>query len=264
MAVVMSWQWPLWPVRVVRPFDPPAHPWEAGHRGVDLAAHFGTPVYAAGPGRVGFARDLAGRGVVTVVHGTLRTTYMPVRPSVHKGETVRSGTRLGVVEDVLGHCGQTPCLHWGLRQGVTYLDPLTLLGHGPVRLLPWWPSSTRRDITGRPPVSSSPDLTGSPENTGTDGGTARTDANGVSADLRSAATTSWSGGGLASAVLLAAVLSWARRSGPGMRLPIRLPKPLRRHVRVQLRGRQRGVPEDLLDTPQVRPALEKMRRGTVP
>jgi murein DD-endopeptidase MepM/ murein hydrolase activator NlpD len=134
-----SWQWPLRPpVSVLRPFDPPTHPWEPGHRGVDLAARPGQAVYAAGPGRVGFARDLAGRGVVTVLHGRLRTTYLPVHPSVRTGQAVAAGTRIGVVENVLGHCGASPCLHWGLREGVTYFDPLTLVGRGPVRLLPWW------------------------------------------------------------------------------------------------------------------------------
>lgn len=135
-----GWRWPLRPEppSVLRGFDPPAHPWEAGHRGVDLATAPGRRVYAAGPGRVSFARDLAGRGVVTVVHGRLRTTYLPVRSSVREGRQVAAGTPIGVVEDVLGHCGATPCLHWGLREGEEYHDPLTLLGLGPVRLLPWW------------------------------------------------------------------------------------------------------------------------------
>jgi murein DD-endopeptidase MepM/ murein hydrolase activator NlpD len=148
-----GWQWPLRPPpQILRVFAPPAHPWEAGHRGVDLAATPGQAVYATGPGRVGFARDLAGRGVVTVIHGLLRTTYLPVRPSVRPGQVVRAGARIGVIENVLGHCGQTPCLHWGLRQGVTYLDPLTLLGHGPVRLLPWWDEDPM--ISTEPPVPS--------------------------------------------------------------------------------------------------------------
>jgi murein DD-endopeptidase MepM/ murein hydrolase activator NlpD len=107
---------------------------------VDLRASPGDRVYAAGPGRVTFARDLAGRGVVTVDHGILRTTYLPVRPSVRAGQVVKAGARIGVVENVLGHCGQSACLHWGLRRGFAYLDPLTLLGYGPVRLLPWWDS----------------------------------------------------------------------------------------------------------------------------
>jgi murein DD-endopeptidase MepM/ murein hydrolase activator NlpD len=138
----VAWRWPLRPVpRVLRPFDPPAHPWEAGHRGVDLAARPGQAVYAAGPGRVGFARDLAGRGVVTVIHGRLRTTYLPVRAVVRPGSPVRAGTRIGVVEGSVGHCGPVPCLHWGLRRGFAYLDPLALVGQGAVRLLPWWSSA---------------------------------------------------------------------------------------------------------------------------
>jgi murein DD-endopeptidase MepM/ murein hydrolase activator NlpD len=138
------WQWPLRPPPpVVRRFDPPAHPWEAGHRGVDLAASPGRPVFAAGPGRVTFARDLAGRGVVTITHGALRTTYLPVRPTVRPGQIVAAAARIGVVEDVLGHCGPQSCLHWGLLRGDSYLDPLWLLGLGPVRLLPWWHSPVR-------------------------------------------------------------------------------------------------------------------------
>lgn len=135
----VSWEWPLRPPpMVLRGFDPPAHPWEPGHRGADLAARPGQPVYAAGPGRVGFAGDLAGRGVVTVVHGTLRTTYLPVRPAVRAGQIVAAGTRIGRVERATGHCGEISCLHWGLLRGTTYLDPLALLGLGRVRLLPWW------------------------------------------------------------------------------------------------------------------------------
>jgi len=35
-----------------------------------------------------------------------------------------------------GHCAGTPCLHLGARRGRDYLDPLPLLAHGPVVLLP--------------------------------------------------------------------------------------------------------------------------------
>jgi murein DD-endopeptidase MepM/ murein hydrolase activator NlpD len=140
----IAWWWPLSPApRVLRGFEPPAHRWEAGHRGVDLAAAPGRPVYSSGPGRVGFARDLAGRGVVTVIHGTLRTTYLPVDPVVRPGQLVALGSRIGRVEAVPPHDAHTPCLHWGLLRGATYLDPLSLLGLGPVRLLPWWGTPAR-------------------------------------------------------------------------------------------------------------------------
>ncbi|WP_084961358.1 M23 family metallopeptidase [Thermoactinospora rubra] len=134
-----TWQWPL-PShpRILRDFLPPPEPWLAGHRGTDLAAPPGTPVLAAGPGVVGYAGELAGRGVVVVLHPNgLRTTYLPVVASVRQGDPVTTGTRLGVVQDRPGHCHE-PCLHWGLLRTDHYLDPLLLVGLGVVRLLPYW------------------------------------------------------------------------------------------------------------------------------
>jgi len=131
-----QWRWPLsGQPAIVRRFDPPATPYGAGHRGVDLAGRQGLPVWAAGAGTVGYAGVLAGRGVVTVLHdGGLRTTYEPVTVSVHPGERVAAGAALGHLD--AGHPGCTSCLHWGLLRGETYLDPLALLGIGRVRLLP--------------------------------------------------------------------------------------------------------------------------------
>lgn len=132
LALLFAWPVPA-PV-VVRPFDPPPQPWLAGHRGVDLAARPGTPVLAAGAGTVVFAGTVAGRGVVSVDHaGGLRTTYEPVTASVRAGAAVSAGQQLGVVTGAGHGCA---CLHWGLRRGPVYLDPLTLLGRGRVRLLP--------------------------------------------------------------------------------------------------------------------------------
>jgi len=48
----------------------------------------------------------------------------------------------------------------------------------------------------------------------------------------------------------------ANRSGAGMRLRVRPPQPLDRDVRVALSSRDRGVPEQFLNRPQVRAALE--------
>ncbi|AWS41224.1 peptidase [Streptosporangium sp. 'caverna'] len=131
------WEWPLTGrPQVIRGFAPPPQPWLSGHRGVDLAATPGAEVRAAGPGIIGYAGPLAERGVVTVLHaGGLRTTYLPVQPSVRRGQTVSEGEVIGVVQDVRGHCPAV-CLHWGLLREHLYLDPLLLLGHGQVRLLP--------------------------------------------------------------------------------------------------------------------------------
>jgi hypothetical protein len=131
------WRPPIRPVTVLRGFDPPDRPWLAGHRGVDLRASPGQAVRAAGAGRVTFAADLAGRGVVVVDHGALRTTYEPVDAEVSVGRRVAAGERLGTVATGSGHCGSGRCLHLGLRRGGTYLDPLLALGASHARLVPW-------------------------------------------------------------------------------------------------------------------------------
>lgn len=131
--------WPLRPEpQVVEEFDPPLDPWGAGHRGVDLLGSVGQPVRAALPGRVGFVGMIAGRGVVTVDHGETRTTYEPVAASVAVGDRVRAGEVIASLALVGSHCFPRPCLHWGWIRGGTYLDPLDLVGGGPVRLLPLW------------------------------------------------------------------------------------------------------------------------------
>jgi murein DD-endopeptidase MepM/ murein hydrolase activator NlpD len=133
------WAWPLegaGPAAVVRRFDPPATRYGSGHRGVDLASAPGVPVLAAGPGRVSYAGLLAGRGVVVVVHGDLRTTYEPVTASVPVGAQVAAGAPIGHLAAGHAGCAAPACLHWGLRRGEEYLDPLGLLRAGPVRLLP--------------------------------------------------------------------------------------------------------------------------------
>ena len=131
--------WPLRPVpEVVGTFDPPATPYGAGHRGVDLAGREGQTVRSALPGTVTYAGSLAGRGVVVVGHGATRTTYEPVTATVSVGDPVATGTPLGSLQLSGSHCFPRACLHWGWIEGETYLDPLRLVGAGPVRLLPLW------------------------------------------------------------------------------------------------------------------------------
>jgi len=133
--------WPLTPrPQVVHRFDPPASPWATGHRGVDLAGHVGEQVHAARAGNVVFAGRLAGRGVVVVSHGDTRTTYEPVSAQVAVGDRVGAGDVIGTLELFGSHCFPAACLHWGLIEGREhYLDPLTLVGPDPVRLLPLEP-----------------------------------------------------------------------------------------------------------------------------
>lgn len=136
-----AWTWPLAPVPPVAVrFEAPPTPWSAGHRGVDLLAGVGQPVLAAGRGQVTFAGMVAGRGVVVVRHaGGWRTTYEPVDERAASGTLVDAGTPIGVVSATPGHCAPAICLHWGLRQAQTYVDPLQLVGRGPPVLLPLSP-----------------------------------------------------------------------------------------------------------------------------
>ncbi len=132
-------EWPLGPTHeVVNTFDPPDDPWGSGHRGVDLAGTVGQSVHSALAGTVAFVGKIAGKPVVTVSHGDTRTTYEPVSSTLEAGTTVAAGDRIGALVLPFSHCFPAACLHWGLLSGDTYLDPLSLVDTGRVRLLPLW------------------------------------------------------------------------------------------------------------------------------
>lgn len=139
------------PSGVERRFDPPEEEWGAGHRGVDLTAPEGSPVLSPGPGVVTFAGQIAHRGVVVVTHRDgLRSSLEPVAASVPVGTAVAAGATIGVVEGgqagggdtgsgegtTPNHCAPRSCVHWGVRRGERYIDPLSLLDRPPIVLLP--------------------------------------------------------------------------------------------------------------------------------
>jgi hypothetical protein len=127
------------PLVVLRRFEPPPTAYAAGHRGVDLAAPRQAAVVAAAAGRVTFAGQVAGRGLVVIAHPDgIRTEYEPIRPVVVAGQAVTSGQLLGRLSGTHGRQPPDRCLHWGARRADTYVDPMSLLrALGPVRLLPW-------------------------------------------------------------------------------------------------------------------------------
>jgi murein DD-endopeptidase MepM/ murein hydrolase activator NlpD len=110
---------------VVRPFVAPISCFGPGHRGVDFKARPGTPVRAAGNGIVVFAGTIAHQRYVVILHlGDLRTSYSYLRSSkVRRGQRVHEG-------EVIGTTGRR-ALHFGLRHGPDYEDPMTLFGNGP-------------------------------------------------------------------------------------------------------------------------------------
>ncbi|SEI67256.1 Peptidase family M23 [Arthrobacter sp. yr096] len=122
------WSWPLSPKpSVLRTFDPPDKPWLSGHRGVDLGpAADGGPVTAPSDGVVTFAGVVVDRPVITIDQGNgLRSSFEPVASGLKPGDAVRKGQVLGSLEP--GHCGSTTCLHWGVRRGDDYVNPLGFL-----------------------------------------------------------------------------------------------------------------------------------------
>ncbi|NED96954.1 peptidoglycan DD-metalloendopeptidase family protein [Phytoactinopolyspora alkaliphila] len=149
------------PPDVVRGFDPPDKRWLSGHRGVDVRAPAGSEVRAPAAGRVTYAGLLAGRGVVVVNHGTVRTTYEPVEASVTVGTDVVAGQPLGLLSGVGGHCVPAACLHWGAIEGDVYLNPLSFLGAAQVRLLPLRErtlTEERPPVVPDPPTGPPPDI----------------------------------------------------------------------------------------------------------
>jgi murein DD-endopeptidase MepM/ murein hydrolase activator NlpD len=127
-------RWPLAdPVRIVRPFDLPAEPWLAGHRGVDLEST-SSAVHAPAAGSVTFNGWIVDRHVLVIRHGELTSTLEPVLSDVAVGDAVASGQVLGAVAaDEASHC--PGCLHWGVRRGDQYLDPTLLVNPRPRAVL---------------------------------------------------------------------------------------------------------------------------------
>jgi murein DD-endopeptidase MepM/ murein hydrolase activator NlpD len=129
-----------WPVlgAVTRGFSPPSDFYGSGHRGIDIASPAGTTVRAAAAGTVSWIGRINGIQMVSISHpdGT-RTTYQPVAAGLSVGVSVDSGTAIGTLE--AGHADQD-CLHFGVRSGTDYLDPVQWLGDlraaEKVRLLP--------------------------------------------------------------------------------------------------------------------------------
>lgn len=122
------WSWPVpVPHLVVRQYLAPATPYGTGHRGIDLRAPIGTPVTAPDDGTVLFAGRVVDRGVLSIDHGALRSSFEPVRALVHPGEHVTRGELVAVVT-APGATHPAGVLHLGARVSDGYVSPLLLLG----------------------------------------------------------------------------------------------------------------------------------------
>ena len=98
------------------------------HKGVDYAAPTGTPIRAAGKGKVSFVGRQQGYGkVIYLQHGDRYTTVYGhlsgFAKGLDKGDSVKQG-------DVIGYVGQTglatgPHLHYEFRVNGKHVDPLS-------------------------------------------------------------------------------------------------------------------------------------------
>lgn len=106
-------------------FDRPAHPYAAGHRGIDYAVPIGSRVRAAAAGYVSFAGTVAGRGAVTIDHGSgIQTTYTGLATiAVEEGEMVTQGRFIATSGSAHGR----PGVHFGVIRDGAYVDPNGLL-----------------------------------------------------------------------------------------------------------------------------------------
>ncbi|GAC1606798.1 MAG: hypothetical protein NVS3B6_20320 [Pseudarthrobacter sp.] len=112
---------------MLRTFDPPDKPWLSGHRGVDLGAtHDDVSVTSPAPGTVSFVGVVVDRPVITIDHGGgLRSSFEPVDSTLATGAVVAKGQVLGTLK--AGHCGAPGCVHWGVRRGDDYVNPLAFV-----------------------------------------------------------------------------------------------------------------------------------------
>ena len=131
-AAAGGWSWPV-AGPVIRGFDPPDSPYGAGHRGIDIAVPVGTPIFAPATGTVTFAGKVGGHLFLTVNHGGgVASTYSwLLELRAHKGDVVTAGTLIALTG--WAHPGSlTPSLHFGVKLGADYLDPLAYLAPGSV------------------------------------------------------------------------------------------------------------------------------------
>lgn len=111
-----------------------SQPFHRGHNGIDFAAPAGTPIVAAGPGRVSSAgwSSYGGGNEIHIDHPNgLQTWYAHLNSfAVKMGESVRAGTRIGTVGSTGNSTG--PHLHYMVMKGgwPNYVNPADYLSGG--------------------------------------------------------------------------------------------------------------------------------------
>lgn len=100
------------------------------HLGVDLLAEKGTDVVSAASGRVVSVSDdsLWGRMVVIDHSGGIVAYYCGLEnTTVNEGDSVKSGTKIGVVGSVPSECADESHIHIAVTRDEKYISPMDLL-----------------------------------------------------------------------------------------------------------------------------------------
>jgi murein DD-endopeptidase MepM/ murein hydrolase activator NlpD len=131
---------PLDAARISSGFGMRRHPilgYSRMHQGVDFAAPTGTPVYAAGEGRIAFAGRRGGYGTTIIVNhtGGMSTLYAHLS-SIQRGLRPGSAVRQGQVIGRVGSTGMStgPHLHFEVRRNDRPLNPAVAQVMPPSRL----------------------------------------------------------------------------------------------------------------------------------
>ncbi len=109
-------------------FHPVLHKFRS-HKGVDYAAKRGTPIYAAGDGKVIFKGKKGGYGNVMILqHGTKYTTLYAHLKTYNRKLKVGSKVKQGQTIAYVGKSGLAtgPHLHYEFRVNGTHRNPLTV------------------------------------------------------------------------------------------------------------------------------------------
>jgi len=99
------------------------------HKGVDYAARRGTPIKAAGDGRIVFRGRKGGYGrVIIIQHGGRYSTLYAHMSAFRKGLRVGSRVRQGQIIGYVGSSGRAtgPHLHYEFRVNGVHRNPLTV------------------------------------------------------------------------------------------------------------------------------------------
>jgi murein DD-endopeptidase MepM/ murein hydrolase activator NlpD len=126
-SLILPSRMPVAALGITSGFGYRVHPILGGvrmHAGVDLAAPYGTPVFATTEGKIGAANWYGGYGLfVAVDHGNIETRYGHMsRLNVVAGQNVHQG-------DLIGYVGSTgrstgPHLHYEVRVNGQAVNPL--------------------------------------------------------------------------------------------------------------------------------------------